>query len=425
MEITNKKLDEHSVELAVELGKEDLDRYIKETEDVYGQELEVDGFRKGKAPRDVIRKEVGPAKILEAALQTAIQRSLARAISEQGLDVLEAENLSVKENSAEKLLYNVKLTLFPAVTLPPLNAVKVVRKEVEVDPKEIDETLESVKTSRAILTDKEGPAEMGDRVEVDFEVSEEGKVIDGGISKNHPITIKLQNFIPGFEEELIGMKRGEEKKFSLIAPKDFANKSVAGKKLDFKVALRGVKKIKLPELNDDFAKSVGKFDNIDQLILNIKDGIIEDKRTKERDRVRLEIVNKILEATNCGVPEKMINDQLDSMIQNFDQDLHQHDMELGLYLAKLGKTQDDLRKEWKKEAERQVKMMLVLHAVARDHKIAVEPEEVDGTLNELVQSVMLRGEGTPNIDLDRMRSNIQSRLLNENALASLEQICIA
>ena len=237
MEITNKKLDEHSVELAVELGKEDLDRYIKETEDVYGQELEVDGFRKGKAPRDVIRKEVGPAKILEAALQTAIQRSLARAISEQGLDVLEAENLSVKENSAEKLLYNVKLTLFPAVTLPPLNAVKVVRKEVEVD----------------------------------FEVSEEGKVIDGGISKNHPITIGGKNFIPGFEEELIGMKRGEEKKFSLIAPKDFANKSVAGKKLDFKVALRGVKKIKLPELNDDFAKSVGKFDNIDQLILNIKD----------------------------------------------------------------------------------------------------------------------------------------------------------
>ena len=425
MEITNKKLDEHSVELAVELGKEDLDRYIKETEDAYGQELEVDGFRKGKAPRDVIRKEVGPAKILEAALQTAIQRSLARAISEQGLDVLEAENLSVKENSAEKLLYNVKLTLFPAVTLPPLNAVKVVRKEVEVDPKEIDETLESVKTSRAILTDKEGPAEMGDRVEVDFEVSEEGKVIDGGISKNHPITIGGKNFIPGFEEELIGMKRGEEKKFSLIAPKDFANKSVAGKKLDFKVALRGVKKIKLPELNDDFAKSVGKFDNIDQLILNIKDGIIEEKRTKERDRVRLEIVNKILEATNCGVPEKMINDQLDSMIQNFDQDLHQHDMELGLYLAKLGKTQDDLRKEWKKEAERQVKMMLVLHAVARDHKIAVEPEEVDGTLNELVQSVMLRGEGTPNIDLDRMRSNIQSRLLNEKTLAYLEQICIA
>ena len=425
MEITNKKLDEHSVELAVELGKEDLDRYIKETEDAYGQELEVDGFRKGKAPRDVIRKEVGPAKILEAALQTAIQRSLARAISEQGLDVLEAENLSVKENSAEKLLYNVKLTLFPAVTLPPLNAVKVVRKEVEVDPKEIDETLESVKTSRAILTDKEGPAEMGDRVEVDFEVSEEGKVIDGGISKNHPITIGGKNFIPGFEEELIGMKRGEEKKFSLIAPKDFANKSVAGKKLDFKVALRGVKKIKLPELNDDFAKSVGKFDNIDQLILNIKDGIIEEKRTKERDRVRLEIVNKILEATNCGVPEKMINDQLDSMIQNFDQDLHQHDMELGLYLAKLGKTQDDLRKEWKKEAERQVKMMLVLHAVARDHKIAVEPEEVDGTLNELVQSVMLRGEGTPNIDLDRMRSNIQSRLLNEKTLTYLEQICIA
>ncbi len=424
MTFTTKKTDQNGIELTIELGKEDLGHYIKETEQALGKSLEVPGFRKGKVPNDVIKKQLGDSKILEAALQTAMQRSLARVIQEQGLDVLEASDLKIKDNSAERLIYTVALRLFPAVTMPPLETIKVQRRPVTVETKEIDQTLETLKASRAILTDKDGAAEQGDRVEVDFEVSEDGKLIDGGSSKNHPVVIGNKNFIPGFEEELIGLRKGEHKDFSLTAPRDFANKEIAGKKLDFKVTIQEVKKVTMPELTDDFARSIGKFDNIDQLILNLKDGLAEEKKDKERQRLRLEIINKIIEGSRCDAPAVMITEQLDSMIENFDQDLHRHDMELGLYLSKLGKTQDDLRKEWQKEAERHVKMALILHAVAREREISVEPEEVTQALEALVQSTMIR-EGGQNLDFDmeRMRASIRSRLLNERTLEFLERTC--
>ncbi len=418
------KIDANHVELTVELTKEDLVDYIRAAEDVLGREIKVDGFRPGKVPREMIRKHVGEATILESALQTAVQRSLGLVLAEQKLDVVEATDLSVKENTADKLLYTVRLQLFPEVKIPSLAAVKIRRREVAVEPQEIDKALETIKASRAVLTDTSEPAVSGDRLEVDFEVKESGALIEGGESKNHPVVIGKDNFVPGFEEQLIGLKKGDHKEFSLTAPQDFGNKSVAGKKLDFSVTVQDVKKISLPEINDAFAKTLGKFENMDQLILSVKDGLLEEKKHKENQRVRLEIMNALIDQTPVAVSSEMIEDQLTTMMQNFDQDLHRHEMELSLYLAKIGKTQEDIKKEWRPEAERQVKMALVLHAIVRDHDIRVTPEETNEALESLMQSAMLR-DGAQNMDMERMRSALQSRLLNEKTFEFLERTCVA
>lgn len=426
MTSTHRKIDTDHIELTVELTREDLLKYIRGAEDAYGRELKIDGFRPGKAPREMIRQHVSEAQILESALETAVQRSLAQVLAEQEFDIIEASDLSVKENTAEKLLYTIKLHIFPEVTLPVLENIKVLRREAVVEPAEIDQALETIKASRAILTDKDEPASQGDRLEVDFQVKENGTLIEGGESKNHPVVIGKDNFIPGFEEQLIGLKKGDQKEFSLTAPKDFANKSIAGKKLDFNVTVQDVKKVSLPEMSDEFAKTLGKFENMDQLILNLKDSLLEEKNHKENQRVRLEIMNGIIDQTKCTVSPGMIEDQLTTMIQSFDQDLHRHDMEISLYLAKIGKTQEDLKKEWRPEAERQVKMALILRTVATKNHIQVSREESDEALEALVQSTMLRDGGTnPNIDMDRMRSAIQSRLLNEKTFEFLEKTCIA
>lgn len=412
--------------MTVELGREDLVEYIRSAEDALGQDLVVDGFRPGKAPRETIRKQVGEAKILETALQAAVQRSLGQVITENKLDVIEASEISVKENSAEKLIYTVKLQLFPEVKLPILASIKIKRREVEISEDEVNKALETVKASRAILVDKPEPAEKGDRLEVDFEVKDGGVLIEGGESKNHPVVIGKDNFIPGFEDQLVGMIKDQHKDFSLVAPADFANKAIAGKKLDFSVTVKDVKRVTLPELSDEFAKSLGKFENLDQLMLNVRDGLTEEKKDKENQRVRLEIMNAIIDQAKCKVSPDMIEDQLTTMIQNFDQDLHRHDMELGLYLSKINKTQEDIKKEWRPEAERQVKMALVLHTLAKENKIEVTPEETDEALEELVQATMLRdGGASPNIDMNRMRSAIQSRLLNEKTFSFLEKACVA
>lgn len=426
MTSTNKKLDADHIELAVELGRDELAEYVRLAEDALGQEVNINGFRPGKAPREKVRQHVGETRVLESALQTAVQGSLGQVIAEQKLDVLEATDLSVKENTPDKLIYSVKLQLFPAVKLPSLDSVKVSRRDVAVEAKEVDEALETVKASRAVLTATDEPAVKGDRLEIDFEVKENGVLIDGGESANHPVVIGKENFVPGFEEQLIGLKKDERKEFSLTAPKDFANKTIAGKKLDFIVTVKDIKKVTLPELNDDFAKMLGKFENLDQLMLNIRDGLTEEKKDKENQRVRLEIMNLLIDKATCASTPAMIEDQLTNMMQNFDQDLHRHDMELGLYLSKIGKTQEDLKKEWQPEAERQVKMALILHTIARENKIDIAAEEIDEALESLIQSTMLRNGGeNPNLDMERMRSSIQSRLLNEKTFQFLEKTCIS
>lgn len=421
-----KNIDQFQKELLVELNKEELKSYIDRTESRLGQEMQVDGFRKGKAPKDQVRKQLDPGAVLESALDTAVRDSLARVIEAEDLEVMNFSNLEVKENKPEKLVYSVTLSLYPQVDVKGLADFKVNKKDVLAEQKEIDETINSIKSSRAKFTDKEGPADNGDRVEVDFEITAGGAVIDDGISKNHPVVLGQNRFIPGFEQNLLGMKSGEEKTFSLAVPSDYYRKDLAGKKLDFIVKVNKVQTVEMPELNDDFAKSLGKFQDTQDLIKNISEGITQEKKIKEKQRVRLEILEHIIKTSNVSVPAFMVEKQLDSMVRDFDENLHANGMELGLYLAHIGKTQEELRKDWQKEAEKQVQIFVVLHKIAKDKNISASTEEIDQELNLLIQSIVMRG-GMPqeNINIEALRENIASKIINEKTLEMLEQTCAA
>lgn len=418
-----KKIDQFQKELTVELVKDDLKRYVERTEDILGQDLKVDGFRKGKVPKDQLKKHLDPAVVLESALDVAIRESLARVIQEEDLDMMSFSKPEVKENTPEKLVYKVLLVLFPDIKIKDIDGLKVVRKDVVVEQKEVEDTLNTIRKSRAGYGEKDGPADNGDRVEIDFEVKAEGNPIDGGVSKNHPMILGEKHFIPGFEENLVGMKKDEEKAFSLTAPENYYRKDMAGKKLDFNVKMIKVQSVRVPELNDDFAKTLGKFDGIADLVISVKDGLLQEKRIKEQQRVRLEILNQMTKASNIDAPDFMVAKQLDSMLRDFDNNLHANGMELGLYLAHVGKTQEDLKKDWKGEAENQVKIFLILHKAAKDRNITASREEVDQELNTVVQSILMRG-GTlqENMDVERLKEDISTKIINEKTLSSLEKL---
>ena len=417
-----KKIDQNQTELTVELVRDDLKSYIDRTESELGKDLQLDGFRKGKVPRDLLKKNLDAKQVLEFALDLAMKDSLAQTIDKEKLDVLNVSKLEVKENTSDKLVYKVILTLFPEIKIQDFSKFKVARRDIQVDQKDIDGTLETIKASRSILHDKEGTIGNGDRVEVDFEVRHNGQVLEGGISKNHPLIIGGKNFIPGFEDNLLGMKKDEEKTFSLVAPKDYYVKKIAGQKLDFSVKINNIKSVELPKIDDEFVKNLGNFQNLDQLMDSVRSGITEEKKLKEKQRVRLEIINHIVKNSSITIPEVLLNQQLDSMIGNLDRDLHANGMELGLYLAQMGKTQDDLRKEWHDEAEKQVKIVMVLHRIAKDNNISASHEEVDETLSATVQSMLMKGEADKtNLDVDNLRDNIASHITNEKVLDFLEK----
>ena len=424
MNHTLKKIDQNQTELVIELDRNDLKKYIEQVESEFGKSLQLDGFRKGKVPKDLIKKNLDAKQVLESALDLAMRDSLDKTTEKEKLDVLNASNLEIKENTPEKLIYKVMLTLFPEIKIQDFSKLKVAKQEIQVEQKDVDGTLETIKASRSILHDKEGTVENGDRVEVDFEVRHNGQILEGGISKNHPLTIGGKNFIPGFEDNLVGMKKDEERSFSLISPKDYYVKKIAGQKLDFTVRVINIKSVELPKVDDEFAKGLGKFQNLNQLMDSIKEGIIEEKKLKEKQRVRLEIINHIIKNSDILIPEILVNQQLDSMINNLDKDLHANGMELSLYLVQMGKTQDDLKKQWRDEAEKQVKIVMILHKIAKDNKISASQEEVEETLATTVQSMVTKGEvDKMSLDLEGLRNNISSRIINDRVFDFLEKTC--
>jgi trigger factor len=426
MESSLKKLEQNKYELSVEVGREELTRYIDLAEGRIANSLQIDGFRKGKVPRDRMRKEVGDKAILEEALDIAIQDSLSKTIEKNSLDVLKVSDLSVKENTSAKLLYNVKVELFPEIKLADLSDLKIKRKDVAVDRKDIDEAIEYLRSSRSKNVPKEGLVEKGDRVEVDFEVTTGGLPVEGGVSKSHPIIIGDNKFIPGFEDQLLGMKEGEEKSFSLEAPKDYFHKSVAGKELDFKVKIVSIQEIKKPELNDEFAMELGQFANLKNLEENLSAGILEEKKQKEKSRLRLAILAEIASKSKMELPKEMVDERLNEMVLKFDQELHMKGMELSIYLAHLNKTEDELRKDWRTEAEKQVSFALILKKIAKDKNIVPAPGEVDIAADQMLQAMAVRGElDQENLDTAKIKEAIAADLVNEKVFKYLEDHCSA
>ncbi len=399
---------------------------MKRAEDRVAGEVQLDGFRKGKAPREMIKKQVGEQYILEQALDLALRESLAKTLDEQKLEVMNVANLDVKENSVHKLVYSVILTMFPSIKIPDVSSVKVEQKEIVISPKELGDALDFLRTSRAKFIAKEGSVEKGDRVEVDFEVTADGLPVEGGVSKNHPLVVGDNKFIPGFEDQLIGMKTGEEKKFSLNAPASYFHKNIAGKKLDFSVKVVVVQNIEKPALNDELAQNLGKFRGLKELEDNIKEGIFEEKKVQEKQRLRLELLSKIFEKSKVELPGDMVDEKLNGMVTGFDSELHAKGLELSFYLAHLNKTEDDLRKDWRPEAERQVAYALILRKIAKDRNLYPSNEEVEAGVAQLAQSLVLREQVSPeSIDTEKLKDAVTGDLVNEKVFGYLEENCIA
>ncbi len=426
MESILKKISSVQYELTVEIGREELARYLTSAENNLSRDFQVDGFRKGKVPRELLRKHLGDQTILEAALDIAVKDSLSKTIHEKDLDVLDASGLKVVENSSQKLVYKVSLSLFPNINIPELGTIKAKRKEVIVRPEEVDHELEEIRKGRAVFLEKDGAVEVGDRAEIDFEILLDGKPIEGGISKNHPLIVGKNIFIPGFEDKLIGMDKDEEKKFSLKAPEDYFNKDIAGKELDFKVKVIDIKKVQIPALDDNFAKSIGKFSDLEDFKNNLEKGILEEKREKERQRVLLEVLEEVMGKADISLSDQMVSQKLDEMISGFDQDLHQRGMELSLYLAHINKTQEDLRKDWKINAEKQLKTELIIRKIAKDKKIEAADGEVEALINQTMQAMALRGGGEANnLDVEKLRADAISQVVRDKTLAYIERTCVA
>ncbi len=427
MTFTAEKLPDSKIKLVVNLDKKDLLSCVEEAEKRLARNVKLGGFRPGKAPKDMVRKAVGEEKIREEALQMAVQSSLTKVMADEKLDVLDRVSFEIKENSPEKLVYWATFLIFPELVLGEYEGLGIKRNAVVVSDAEVKKVLDEVLKSRTVFNEIKRPAQIGDRVEVDFTIKDNGTIIEGGKSENHPVILGDGKFVPGFEEQIVGMEKGGTKHFSLKIPADYYQKTIAGKELDFEVAVKRVEDKIVPKLDDEFVKSLGNFHSLKELEASVNQGLTLEKETKEKDRVRVAILEKIAATTEVKVPPELIENRLDAMLRDLDNELHQKGMELGLYLAHIKKTQDELRREWRPKAELQAKMGLIARTIAKKEKLSVGEEGVNQELQIVLQQYIMSGQGgagpeaLQNIDPEGLKSKIRDTLLNEKVFEFLEK----
>ncbi len=428
-------LPKSEIEISVTVPFSEFEPFLSKAAIAISENVEIKGFRKGKAPYDMIEKAVGKMAIYNEAAELAVRatypEALRKLIQEGKVTTsnppIGRPEISVTQLEPEKeLLYKAKTAILPSIELPDYKTIaKKTRGEkqnVEVTDEEIQKTIDWVRESRATTITVARAAALGDVVEIDFETRADGVRIEGGDAKKHTFVLGKGKFLPGFEDAIVGMNTGEKKDFSLNVPDDWREKNFAGKKLDCTVHVNLVQERKLPELTEEFVRGLGDFTSIETLTQNIKDGLLQEKTEKEKQRVQALIIEKIADASKTEVPEVLIERELDKMLDEFKGGIEEMGMVWADYLLHLKKSLEELRKDWNKEAERRVKIALTLNAIGTQEHIEPTEEEVKTAANQYLARYKSAKAAEKEIDPQALRDYTKGVLRNQKVFAYLETV---
>lgn len=388
MNVKKEELQKSEIKLTIELSAEEFAPFVEKATKKFANEIEIKGFRKGHAPLDVVKEKVGEMPLHQEAAELAVRETLGDAVEQEHLHTVGQPAIGVEKLApGNPFVYTAVFPVLPSVTLPEMAKIKVEKKEVETTDEEVDRVLENLQNMRAkeVAVDRE--AKMGDKVEINFDVYLDSIPVDGGKGMKHPLILGEETMIPGFEEQVVGMKKGEEKEFKLSFPEKYHNERLAGKECEFKVKLESVFDRELPELNDDFAKEIGEYKVMGELRDAIKKNIGEEKQQKEDQRVEREMMEALIEKASFGeIPDVMLNQESQQMMQELQQNIMSQGLEFEKYLQHLKKDRKQLMLDFAPDAVKRIKSALIIRAVAEQEKITANEEEVKKDLEEMAKA---------------------------------------
>lgn len=345
----------------------------------------IPGFRKGKAPYKIVEKQYGAQIFYEDAFNEVVPEIFEKEVKEAGLEVVSRPDIDITQMEKGKdLIFTAVVQTKPEVTLGKYKGIELKKVEYNVEEKDIDHEIHHMQERNARLVNVEDrPVEKDDTTVIDFEGFVDGVAFEGGKAENHELVIGSNTFIPGFEDQIIGMKIDEEKDINVTFPEEYFSKDLAGKPAVFKVKLHEIKKKELPEVDDEFAKDVSEFDTIKELKASIKEKLEEENKNKAKYETEEEAIKTVCENTEIDIPSGMVETETDNMIRDIEQRLQYQGLNFAQYLQMMGKTEADMRKEMEEQALRQVKTKLVLEAIVAAEKIEASEEEVKAKLEEM------------------------------------------
>ena len=384
----------------------------------------IPGFRKGKAPMQIVEKYYGPEIFYEDAFNEVAQEALEEAVEENKLDVVSRPEVDVKQMEKGKdLIFTVVMQTKPEAEVSKYKGIEIKKVEYNVTDEDVEHELHHMQehNSRLISVDDRA-VESGDTTTIDFEGSVDGVPFEGGKAENYDLEIGSNTFIPGFEDQIIGMKIDEEKDVKVKFPEEYFSKELAGKDAVFKVKLHEIKKKELPELDDEFAKDVSEFDTLDELKADIK--AKQEKQNEEKAKYETQdaVIKALCEKTKVEIPSGMVEMEVENMLKDFEQRLAYQGLNLEQYFKMMGKTEEEVKKEYEPQAIEGIKSRLALEAVIKAEKIEATDKEVEDKMKEMAKNYgkendeeFLKNENVRNYNKQGLESEKAIDFLVKNA----------
>lgn len=422
VKVTNKP-ETSQAELTISVPTEDFQVHVKRAAEALSKTTPLKGFRPGKAPVKAVLEAFGQERLLNEAVELALPRIFVRAAVEHDVEAISRPAIVItKIGLNEPLEFTATVDVLPEVKLGDITQLSIEKRDVAVDEAEVEREIAALAKMRAKSLEVLRAAERGDTVVIDFAVKIDGAVIEGGESKNHPVPIGEGHFVPGFEDNLVGITSGEERTFEITFPADYPKKDVANKKAQVSVKAHRVEKRVLPAIDDAFAKSLGKFEGLADLKTKISENLKAEKEAKEKERLAADMMEKLAAAATFGkIPEALIEREIDSRLHELQHLLAWQQQTIEDYLKRRNKTLADIRGEMREAAERAVKVGLAMRAFATQQKIEVADEEIEAQLNTYLAQQSTKAQPSKH-ELDHLREDITVRLRNLKALDKLEEL---
>lgn len=425
MKTTVKKLSDTKVELTISLGSEELSAAEQVALTKMASDLKVPGFRKGKVPVSVAAKHLNPAALQEQTLDNALSKAVAEAFMAEKIQALDRPAVDVKKFvPGQELEFTAEVEIIPPVKLGNYKKLKAKRQAVKVEDKEVEEIITRMRENFTEKTEVKRAAKEGDEVVIDFTGKKDGVPFDGGAAKDFALKLGSGQFIPGFEEGVVGHKAGETFDLKLTFPKDYHAKELAGADVVFTVTLHKVNELSLPEVNDEFAAKCGPFTSVDELKADIKREITAQKEREADEKLKDDLVGELAEASKVALPELLIDDQ----VRSIEQDLMQSLMYRGLTLDSYLQTQkftdkDDWRaKEARPAAEKRVKAGLVLAELSKELGVEVSHEELSTQIETMKQQYGKDPKIAERFNDPNVHRDIANRIITDKTVEKLIEL---
>ena len=418
MSLQVEKLEKNMAKLTIEVPAEEFDAAIKNAYNKNKNKFSIPGFRKGKAPLAMLEKMYGAGIFYEDAANEVIDASYPKAAEESKEEIVSTPEIKVTQiEKGKAFIYEATVALKPEVTLGEYKGVEVKKAEAVVTDEDVENELTAARKKNGRLIDVEdGAIEDGDNTIIDFTGYIDDKTFDGGAGTDYPLVIGSHSFIEGFEDQLIGKKKGETCDVNVTFPAEYHADELAGKPAKFVVTIKEVKRNELPELNDEFASEVSDFDTLDEYKADIRKKLQEKKEQDAKVENENNVIEKVVENAQMELPQPMVDTQAREMVENYARRLQSQGLNINDYMKYTGMTPEKLMEQMRPEAEKRIKTRLVLEKVVEVENVEVSDEKLDDQINEIAASYKLEGAKLKEMMGEREKEQIREDLKVQAAI---------